>query len=383
MSAPTPPAQPADPPPGEDIVDAVAPARPSQSFGAQVWRGLKKDPAGLVGMGGIALLLVVALLAPLLANDRPIVCKYDGDIKFPAVATYVDTWVPWRDLQFAIKGIRIGDALPFSDFDPDLGDRTWKAVADSAEMEWALWPPIPWSPRQFDKENLKQPPGEAHVLGTDDQGRDVLARLIHGSVVAVLVGVVSMGIACLIGITLGLLAGYYGGKVDLVLSRVTEIVICFPVLFLIITVIAFLPPSVLNIMIVIGLRRWTGIFRLIRGEVFVVRQQEYVTAAEALGVPPRSILFRHILPNAVAPVFVTVAFGIAGAVLVETSLSFLGFGDPYAPSWGEVVMQGRRYVSQGLWHLTVFPGLCIFATLTAFNLFGQSLRDAMDPKLRR
>ncbi len=358
-------------------------ARPSQSFRAQVWRGLRRDIAGMIGLTGIALLLVVALLAPLLANDRPIVCKYDGDIKFPAVATYVDTWVPWRDLQFAIKSIKIGDAVPFSDFDPDLGDRTWKSVADSAEMEWALWPPIPWSPRQFDKENLKQPPSDAHVLGTDDQGRDVLARLVHGSVVAVLVGVVSMGIACFIGITLGLLAGYYGGKIDLVLSRVTEIVICFPVLFLIITVIAFLPPSVLNIMVVIGLRRWTGIFRLIRGEVFVVRQQEYVTAAEALGVPPGRILFRHILPNAVAPVFVTVAFGIAGAVLVETSLSFLGFGDPYAPSWGEVVMQGRRYVTQGLWHLTVFPGLCIFATLTAFNLFGQSLRDAMDPKLRR
>jgi len=357
--------------------------RRSQSFSAVVWRGLLGDVSGVVGITGIAILLIVALLAPLLANDRPIVCKYDGDVKFPAFATYVDTWVPWRDLQFVIKSIKIGDAIPFSDFEPALGENTWKEVAETPEMEWAFWPPVRWSPRQFDKTQLKVPPGDGHVLGTDDQGRDVLARLIHGSVVAVLVGVVSMGIACIIGITLGLLAGYYGGWVDLTLSRITEIVICFPVLFLIITVIAFLPPSVLNITIVIGLRRWTGIFRLIRGEVFVVRQQEYVVAAEALGIPPWRILFRHVLPNAVAPVFVTVAFGIAGAVLVETSLSFLGFGDPYAASWGEIVMQGRRYVSQGLWHLTVFPGLAIFATLTAFNLFGQSLRDAMDPRLRR
>lgn len=363
--------------------EAEAPVRRSQKFTAVVWRQLKKDVGGMVGLWGIIILLIVALTAPLVANDRPIVCSYKGDLKFPAVATYVDTWVPWRNLQFRLKSWDIAGWMPFNDYDPDLGEDQWRDVADSPDMAWAIWPPVRWSPRQFDKDSLKQPPSDTHVLGTDDQGRDVLARLIHGSVVAVLVGVVSMGIASFIGIILGLLAGYYGGRVDMVLSRITEIVICFPVLFLIIAVIAFLPPSVLNIMVVIGLRRWTGIFRLIRGEVLVVRQNEYITAAEALGIPPWRILVRHILPNAVSPVFVTIAFGIAGAVLTETSLSFLGFGDPYAPSWGEVVMQGRKYVSQGLWHLTVFPGLAIFATLTAFNLFGQGLRDAMDPRLRR
>jgi len=201
-------------------------------------------------------------------------------------------------------------------------------------------------------------------------------------VVAWLVGVISMGIATGIGVVLGVIAGYVRGWVDIVLSRFVEVVICFPVFFLIIAVIAFLEPSIVNIMIVIGCVRWTGIFRLIRGEVIATRSLEYIQAAEALGVPPWQIMYRHILPNAISPVFVAVAFGIAGAVLLETSLSFLGFGDPNVASWGEIVQQGRTYVSQGLWHLTVFPGLAIFVMLTAFNLFGQGLRDAMDPRLR-
>ena len=146
--------------------------------------------------------------------------------------------------------------------------------------------------------------------------------------------------------------------------------------------IAFLEPSIVNIMIVLGCVGWTGIFRLVRGEVLQVRSLDYIAAARAMGVSNARIMFRHILPNAISPVFVAIAFGVAGAVLTETSLSFLGFGDPSAPSWGEIIKQGRTYVSQGLWHLTVFPGFAIFLTLTAFNLFGQGLRDAMDPKLR-
>ena len=158
---------------------------------------------------------------------------------------------------------------------------------------------------------------------------------------------------------------------------------CFPTFFLIITVIAFLPPSNLNIMLVIGLIGWTGIFRLVRGEVLKNKELDYVMAARALGFSERRIMFRQILPNAVAPVLITVAFGIAGAVLTETSLSFLGFGDISVPSWGEIISQGRLYVIEGLTHLVLWPGVAIFLTLTAFNLFGQGLRDAMDPRLRR
>ncbi|MEO0600700.1 MAG: ABC transporter permease [Myxococcota bacterium] len=354
----------------------------SQGYWSDVWRQLRKNQAGMAGLAIVLLLLATAVMAPLVANDRPIVCQYKGSVHFPAVVTYVDTWVPWQSLRFELKSLEVGGAFPFGDYYPSLEGQTWKEAAKTDDMGFAIWPPIPWHPNQFDKGSLKERPSSAHWLGTDDQGRDVLARMIHGTVVAMLVGLVSMGIAAGIGITLGLSAGFLGGVTDILLSRLVEVVICFPSFFLIIAVIAFLEPSIVNIMVVLGLVGWTGIFRLVRGEVLAVRNLDYVQAARALGVENRRIMFRHVLPNAVSPVFVAIAFGIAGAVLAETSLSFLGFGDPSAPSWGEIVKQGRTYISQGLWHLTVFPGIAIFLTLTGFNLFGQGLRDAMDPKLR-
>ena len=194
-----------------------------------------------------------------------------------------------------------------------------------------------------------------------------------------------MSIAGTIGILLGLIAGFYGGWVDMILSRITEVVMCFPRFFLIIAVIAFLEPSIVNIMIVIGVVGWTHIFRLVRGEVLRTRSLDYVAAARAMGAGPWRIMIRHVLPNSISPVFVAIAFGIARAVLMESSLSFLGFGDTSVPSWGEIIMQGRSYILLGFdgpWHLTLLPGVAIFLTLTAFNLLGQGLRDAMDPKLR-
>ena len=354
-----------------------------QGYWAIVWVQLKKDMAGMMGLCVAALLFFTAVGAPLIANDRPIVCSYKGNISAPAMVSYVDTWVPWRSLQFQLKSFKVGDTLPLGDHYEELEGLTWLEADETEAMDWAVWPPIPWSPNQFDKNALKERPSDAHWLGTDNQGRDVLARMVHGTVVAMLVGIISMSIAGSIGITLGLIAGYFGGWIDIILSRITEIVMCFPRFFLVIAVIAFLPPSIVNIMLVIGFLGWTGIFRLVRGETLVCRSLDYVQAARAMGLPTHRILFKHIMPNAVSPVFVAVPFGIAAAVLMETSLSFLGFGDPAAPSWGEIVSQGRTYVSQGLWHLTIFPGIAIFVTLTSFNLFGQGLRDAMDPKLRK
>lgn len=354
----------------------------SGGYWSDVWKQLRKHRGGMTGLIIALSLLFVAALAPMIANDRPIACRYAGATSFPALTTYVDAWVPWQSMRFELKSLQIGGTFPFSDHYAELDGRRWKEVADDPEMSWALWPPIPWHPNQFDKDALKLRPSSEHILGTDDQGRDVLARLIHGTVVAMLVGIVSMTIAAAIGVTLGLSAGFLGGWVDLALSRLVEVVICFPTFFLIIAVIAFLEPSIVNIMIVLGCVGWTGIFRLVRGEVLTVRSLDYIQAARALGLSNTRVMFRHVLPNAISPVFVAIAFGVAGAVLTETSLSFLGFGDPSAPSWGEIVKQGRTYVSQGLWHLTVFPGIAIFLTLTAFNLFGQGLRDAMDPKLR-
>jgi peptide/nickel transport system permease protein len=227
------------------------------------------------------------------------------------------------------------------------------------------------------------PPGEkGHILGTDNLGYDVLARIIHGTQVALSVGIVAMGIAAIIGIALGSLAGYFGGRADMVISRLIEIVICFPLLFLILTVLAFLPPSIYNIMIVIGITGWTGIARLVRGEILKVREMDYVKAARASGLPDTRILWRHVLPNALAPVFVSISFGIAGAILTETALSFLGFGvQPPDPSWGQILSLAREYPSR-IW-LTVFPGLAIFITVTGYNMVGEALRDALDPRLAR
>jgi len=358
-----------------------------QSQGAIIWTQFKKNRPGMIGLAFILVIVLTALLAPLIANDRPIAVRYKGRTFYPAFTTYVDVWVPWQSMRNDMKSWKVGGGFPFSDSYTELGGRSWKTVLseDAADVSWSISPPVPWHPNQFDKSALKQHPSaqSRHYLGTDDQGRDVLARVIHGAVVAALVGIVAMGIATTIGLLLGVSAGFLGGAVDLVLSRVTEIVMCFPTFFLIIAVISFLERSILNIMAVIGLVSWTGIFRLVRGEVLKVKSLDYVMAAHALGVPSRRLMFRHILPNAIAPVFVSVAFGVAGSVLLETSLSFLGFGDTSLPSWGEIVSQGRQYVVEGLDYLVIWPGVAIFVTLTAFNLFGQGLRDAMDPRLRR
>ncbi len=228
---------------------------------------------------------------------------------------------------------------------------------------------------------------EAHerysYLGTDEVGRDVLARLIHGSRVSLAVGFISVGIATVIGLLIGSLAGYYGGWVDIVISRCVEIMMCFPTFFLILTIIAFLDQrSIVNIMLVIGLTGWTGTAMVIRGEILKQRQLDYVTAVRSLGAGSARIIFRHILPNAVAPVLVGISFGIAGAIAAESGLSFLGLGvaTPTA-TWGELLLEGRDSPLPNWW-LSVFPGAAIFLSMTAYNLVGEGLRDAMDPKLR-
>ena len=224
-------------------------------------------------------------------------------------------------------------------------------------------------------------PTGQHWLGTDDSGRDVLSRMIHGSRVSLSVGFVAVGIALVIGILLGALAGYFGGWVDHVISRLIEILLTIPTFFLIIAIIAFLPQSIYNIMIVIGLTGWTGIARFVRAEFLKLKQLDFIMASRALGASHARIILLHMLPNAMAPVLVSAVFGIAGAILTESSLSFLGFGvPPPTPSWGDILSQSRDYI-EFAWWLTVFPGFAIFLSITAYNLVGEGLRDAMDPKL--
>ncbi len=362
-----------------------------------VRRQFMKSRLGVLGLAVLSVLVVVALLAPLLANDVPIVARYQGSLCFPAFPTYLDSFplpgvvVDW------LRRLRIGDGNPFSDFYPELGRKSWKETIatdwDPSRGDWYIAPPIFSGYREINAfklrplETTRWGPApdqvETHLLGTDGQGRDVLARLIHGTIVSLSVGVVAVSIYVIIGVVLGLIAGYAGGWIDTVLSRITEVVMCFPTFFLIITMIAFLPKSIYTIMLVIGLTRWTAIFRLMRGEVLRVKTLEYCDASRALGAPPRRVMFRHILPNAIQPVFVTATFGVAAAVLTENALSFLGFGVvPPTASWGEIVAQGREFVGEGLFYLAWAPGLAIFITVTSFNLVGQALRDAMDPRLR-
>jgi len=225
---------------------------------------------------------------------------------------------------------------------------------------------------------------EGHLLGCDNNGFDVLARIIHGSRISLAVGFLAMGLAVLIGVIVGALSGYYGGWVDLLAARVIEIFICFPSFFLILTIIAIAPRrSIFWVMFAISLTGWMGVARLIRGEVLKVRQLDYVQAARAMGLSDLRIVFKHILPNAMAPVLVAATFGVAGAILSETGLGFLGLGvEPPTPSWGELLNQARQDPTR-LWWLTIYPGFMIFLSVTLMNLVGEGLRDAMDPKMRR
>ena len=227
-----------------------------------------------------------------------------------------------------------------------------------------------------------QPPSLQHFLGTDQLGRDIFSRMLFGSRVSLSVGFVAVAISICIGILVGAISGYYGRWIDTVLMRFVDIMLCFPSFFLILTVVALLGPSLFKVMVVIGITSWMGTSRFVRAEFLSLRERDFAQAAKALGVKDRRIIFRHILPNALAPVFVTATLDVATAILVEAGLSFLGFGvQPPAPSWGNILTEGRTYIFDAWW-LTVFPGLAILTTVLSFNLLGEGLRDALDPRLR-
>jgi peptide/nickel transport system permease protein len=263
-----------------------------------------------------------------------------------------------------------------------MRDWDFKAVHAKHSEALMIFAPIPYRPGNYDLDAILVPPSAAHILGTDGDGRDVAAQLIWGARISLSVGFVAVGIATIIGIIAGAMAGYRGGWVDLVLSRIIEVIMCFPTFFLILAVLAFVGPSIYNIMIVIGVTSWTGIARLVRGDFLKFRNREFVVAARVTGMSPRRIAFRHILPNAMAPVLVSASFSVAAAILVESTLSFLGFGvPPSTPSWGSILSQAQAYMDIAWW-LTFAPGFAIFLSITAYNLVGEALRDAIDPQMR-
>ena len=323
-------------------------------YWVSVWREFRKDKLAVAGLVFIGLLVLVALADDFIAGDVPLYLRLDGRSYFPLLMDYPEL----RQIDF--------DALRESLGDGDV----------------VVMPPVPYSPTESDLLAVLSPPSREHLLGTDDRGRDVLSRIVHGTRVSLSIGFVAVGIAAVIGIVMGSVAGYYGGTVDFVVSRLFEVMMTFPVFFLILTVLAFSNPSIYNIMIVIGATGWTGIARLVRGEFLRLREQSFVEAARAVGCGDGRIMLRHMLPNALTPVLVAATFGVAGAVLVESALSFLGFGvPPPEPTWGEILSQSKKYVDFAWW-LVLFPGAALFLTVTAFNLVGEGFRDATDPRLR-
>ncbi|MEN6447379.1 MAG: ABC transporter permease [Syntrophaceae bacterium] len=241
----------------------------------------------------------------------------------------------------------------------------------------------PYDPSAIDVDNILAPPSYAHIFGTDELGRDVFTRMLYGAGISLKVGFVAVGIAVIIGAFLGAISGYYGGWIDIVIMRFVDIMLCFPSFFLILAVIAFMEPSIFNIMAVIGLTSWMGITRLVRAEFLSLKERDFVLAEKTIGASAPRIIFGHILPNAMGPVLVSATLGIAAAVLTESALSFLGIGvQPPTPSWGNMLTQGQNVLGIAWW-LSFFPGMAILVTVLGYNLLGEGIRDAIDPRLRQ
>lgn len=241
----------------------------------------------------------------------------------------------------------------------------------------------PFDPNELHLDAILKAPCAEFPLGTDRLGRDVLSRLLYGGRVSLWVGFVAVGISISIGALLGLVSGYFGGLVDEIAMRFVDIMLCFPSFFLILAVVAFLEPSLFNIMVVIGLTSWMGVARLVRAETLTLREREFVSAARLAGTSTWRIMTRHILPNAMAPVTISAILGIGGAILIESGLSFLGLGvQPPQASWGNMLMDGKSVIEEASW-LSLFPGLAILITVLGYNLLGESLRDFLDPRLKK
>ena len=370
----------------------------SHGFWRETWRRFRKRKLAMIALTYVLSLAVIALLAPAIVGTKPLVCQYKGNTYFPFLGYYKRSWE-----NPIFRQDRVLNRYPIM-------------LQQNDPQSWAVWPLVYQDPyrrvrtRDFAErtgerdaegkrvyryakgwENYAEnPSGVAgkpsgnNWFGTNQQGFDVFAQMVHGTQTALSVGIISMGIAATIGITVGAFAGYLGGWVDIVLSRLIELVMCIPSLVLILALVALLDKvSNWHLMAVIGVTSWTGIARLARAEFIKIRQMEYITAARALGAGRVRIMARHVLRNALAPVLVPITFGIASAILIEAGLSYLGFGaSPPNPSWGTLLQSGRKAI-QEMWWLILYPGGAIFLTVLAYNLIGEALQEATDPRLKQ
>lgn len=398
------------------------------SYSALVWTRLRRNGIAMFGLRCVSALVALAIAAPVLSLNQPFFWRADTGVQFPwfralfnrlvfesAVDVFFNLLLVFGvlgSLAFALapawlkanvrrkawfwtkasaaalsllfvltipkRWVLIDNPLYFTERTENYSELRTNAEAAGQTVS-SLFPLAPYGYRQTEPARNLQAPSRQHWLGTDTEGRDVFSRMLYGTRISLTIGVVAVSIYVLIGIVLGALAGYFGGRVDLWISRLVEVMICFPSFFLILTIAALIEErSIFHVMLIIGLTSWTGVARLIRAEFLKNVNLEYVQAARALGIRQHRIIFRHVLPNAIAPVLVTATFGVATAILVESSLAFLGIGDLTVASWGETLNTGR---TEGKLWLVLAPGIAIFFVVSIINLVGEGLRDALDPKL--
>lgn len=362
----------------------------------------------------IGSLIICAVFAPFLANSMPLVMSKTGSISFP-VLTYLTIedlavlaafftilllWlVPLKfsfKVNLAVLVAVIAAVVVLANLfikPPKLVIYDDFRTPTYTEVDWRIMPLIPYAPqdylRSYGGTGLEAPlaPEAAqqerlHLMGTEENGADVLSRMIHASRIALSIGLVATSISMVLGIIIGGLMGYFSGIVDMLGMRLVEIFEAIPTLFLLLTFVAFFGSSLYMMMVIIGVTSWSGYARYIRAEFLKLRRQDYVQAAVASGLPLPSILFRHMLPNGVAPLLVAASFGVASAILAEATLSFLGLGLVDDPSWGQMLNQSVTSASFNWW-MAVFPGGAIFLTVFAYTLIGEAFRDAIDPNLSR
>jgi peptide/nickel transport system permease protein len=371
-----------------------------ESYTARIWRHFQANAFARYGLRMVVALFVIAALAPFLANSHALIRVADGHVTFPIFPSlepiewrfllYVPLaaivyflrhrfsarpWIFLLSLLVIVAVIEIILAVTHPINDP-TNDRDRPAT-------FKLMPLIPYSPIESSTDQYV-PPSAKHWCGTDETGRDVAARMLHGARTSLAIGFVAQSVALIVGTTLGGLAGYYRRWLDIGLSRVMEVIDSIPQLLLILVVIGLFDTqnNMFYIMIIIGLTNWTGLARLVRGEFLRLGSQQFPQAAKALGASDARVILQHLLPNALGPILVSSTFGVASAILIESSLSFLGFGmQAPTPSWGDILNEARQVIDFAWW-LAFFPGLAILITIMSYNFVGEGLRDAVDPRLK-
>jgi len=378
-----------------------------ESFGQRVARDTVRRTGARIGLVWVGVVALLAVFAPFVANSHPYLMRAGGAWSSPLLAhlSWLDVVllagfgavvVAWRlrerqpmgRLLLGILGVcGVATLLAVSLVKPPQAvvfDQYRTGLATGA-IETAWFAPIPFSPTDRSRDDPKplMPPDAQHWFGTDEDGADVLSRMIHACRIALAIGLVATGIGLAIGIAYGGIMGFFGGWLDIGMMRFLEMFESVPQLYLLLTAVAFFGRNMFLIMAIIGLTVWPGYARFLRAEFLKLRHQDFVQAAQACGLPLRSVLFRHMLPNGVAPLLVSASFGIASAILAEATLSFLGLGLIDEPSWGGMLNQAVGPSGTFALWLATYPGLAIFFTVFAYNLIGEALRDALDPYLER